>query len=284
MNFLTKGLGLISLVVSVSACTTPGAVKVAQTPIGDVPGASTATQPVRTSMPDQLAKVYTCMKDSGQFNGKIISVADWLDGSQSRSIDGNSHLMARESAASAALSAIKKAGATALDRFNAQSDADLMNLSGKVGHKRINQAVLAHWPDYHLRGQFNTVDFSGGATTDLRVGGIGPKYRLRFAIMNSSVDITRVGSGVLQAEGDMRLIVGYEEAGLSAGRNVNGTLVTGGFTISDQQPLQESAYLLVAPTVADALIDLMHGSARTRCDKMLNDVLESAKKQEDSEA
>lgn len=257
------------LLTGLAACTEPSAM---HTTPRETPGASTAPMPIYTPPSKEELGVFQCIKSTGYYNGKRVAVGQWTDATRKVDAFGGDQLPGGSSGAVVALQSVSMAGARAFNRFNTQAARESVVLGGAQSQRATNAAATANFPHMTLSGYYTSLDFSGGPSVDLRIGGIGPMHKVRYASVGMSVTLTNHRTEELIASTEMKRSVGFQQTGFSTGRNwenwgSNGTVTTGGLSVSDQQALQASSLgLYVRLGVAKAMINaLPNAKSRTAC-------------------
>lgn len=264
-----KPTALLLVGALLSACAATDTQNITQTPQGALPGASTPPTPVIMSMSKKEQEILQCIGNGG-LKGKIIAVSPFVDNTKSKSGIGRVHLPGTASS-ELVVEALLAAGVVPLDRYNLDGHINTIKMTGDKGKKRVYKAAMAYFPDYVLNPIYLSSGVTGGPDVNKRLAGLGVIYKIRFLAIQATTSIQATGSGVVYGQGPMRQVVGFQESGLTFGRNFDGLLSTGKATVSDQQLLQEASLgMLVRMSTARSLITVMpNKAARNRCNAKL---------------
>lgn len=89
----------------------------------------------------------------------------------------------------------------------------------------IRNAKSVRPMDYYITGSINTLDFIPGASAEVTIGGIGPRYRQNRAIVGLDLHLTGARTTEVLAAVNISKQIFAEEAGFGIGRFFGDTLV-----------------------------------------------------------
>ncbi|MBE7636942.1 hypothetical protein GUA87_08805 [Sneathiella sp. P13V-1] len=143
-------------------------------------------------------------------------------------------------------------------RFVSQGAGDMMQTmllhagAEKVLNRRDPRPVVleANWGkrtlrtagtmDYYLTGSINTLDFIPGASAEVTVAGIGPRYRQSRALVGLDLHLTRADTTEVVGAVNISKQIFAEELGFGIGRFFGTTLVDFDLGSGNREPLQLS--------------------------------------------
>jgi hypothetical protein len=111
-------------------------------------------------------------------------------------------------------------------------------------------------PEFMLQPYWLGLNFDGGPNVDAQFNGIGPIIQSTGVTVGSGLDLVKVGSRELPDQSILKTKVWSTTAGLSFGRFIGATLLTGQATYTKQDNLQlDSAETLAGSMVAEVLVN-----------------------------
>ena len=143
-------------------------------------------------------------------------------------------------------------------RFISQGAGDMMQTmlmtagAEKVMNRRDPRPVIleAKWGkrdmqrvqtmDYYITGSINTLDFIPGASAEVTVAGIGPRYRQSRALVGLDLHLTRADTTEVLGAVNISTQIFAEEMGFGVGRFFGTTLVDFDLGSGNREPLQLS--------------------------------------------
>ncbi|WP_225206586.1 hypothetical protein [Novosphingobium huizhouense] len=248
LRFAMAGLALVSLAGCGIPLTGRNRIKVTEAP------------PPQQSLPsEEIVKALTCMRDSHVLNKIRFGIAVHSDGTGKTSYGyegATGSFLPQGTAAIWAAESVIRAGGLAMNYYELNTERALRQFGGPGLEQSLAQAQQSRAPNFIISTAFTALDFIGGPSMDIRVGGIGPYYDVRGASLEVSAEMYRPGDRMTMAISSLNRQIYYRSGGLGIARIVgggNGTLVTGTLGFSDQQRLQEATRDVVALSVADVL-------------------------------
>jgi len=129
---------------------------------------------------------------------------------------------------------------------------------------------------YSINGIFNSLDFGSPFAADVRIAGIGPTAASGFAQVSLTIQLDQQATRLNRQMSMIQRPVRYTQLGVGAGKDFNGTLVTGNIAFQDQERLQlESLNGPIALGVADVVMKEFH-DAREHCGAIVADLLDTS--------
>ncbi|MCH7629344.1 MULTISPECIES: hypothetical protein [Novosphingobium] len=216
--------------------------------------------PPQQSLPSEdIVKALTCIRDSHVLNKIRFGIAVHSDGTGKTSYGyegATGSFLPQGTAAIWAAESVIRAGGLAMNYYELNTERALRQFGGPGLEQSLAQAQQTRAPNFIISTAFTALDFIGGPSMDMRVGGVGPYYDVRGASLEVSAEMYRPGDRMTMAISSLNRQIYYRSGGLGIARIMgggNGTLVTGTLGFNDQQRLQEATRDVVALSVADVL-------------------------------
>ena len=257
-----KGLLLIGVAATaLTGCTTMGTNGARMSQGLSAPGATQAPAPVVVENDMAVRTALACLGTNWPNRTEIFGVGSTNDnsGKLNMSSDGGTGRYLSEDASSILMSALKSdAGLRVID-LTPEHFAMLENVvrfGGTAASSHTTEARRLDSPNYTVRATFNTLDFTGAQSVDVRIGGIGPMASTQGAVVSTSVLITNVFTGELVGESTLTQYVSYNAIGLGVATADKGTLFSAGAQVSNQQMIQLAAAYATTYGLVDAMLDI----------------------------
>ncbi|MEH6478044.1 MAG: CsgG/HfaB family protein [Sneathiella sp.] len=110
-------------------------------------------------------------------------------------------------------------------------------LEAKWGIRKLDQVATV---DFYITGSINTLDFIPGASAEVSVMGVGPRYRQHRALVGLDLHITNAKTTEVIAAANISKQIFAEEAGFGIGRFFGTTFVDFDVSAGNREPLQLS--------------------------------------------
>lgn len=205
----------------------------------------------------RIEQVLECVRRTGALAGKTFVVGPFADSTgkiNAVATGATGAFVPQGGSASYITDAIAKAG-------------------GRVISTYFGPPAIQAPAQYMINGIFNTLDFGTAYYADLQVAGIGPVVQIGWAQLSLSIQLDEAGTRLNRQMSMIQRPVRYSQLGLTAGKSINGNLVTGQAGMQNQERLQFEA--LNGP-VALGVVDVLMKEfpvAREVCKPLVADLL-----------
>lgn len=221
------------------------------------------TLPSQDPMSTQIDKVFACMKATGALANQGFAVAPFANdtGKQNSSAQGatGSFLPTGPNVAIYAVEAISRAGGIAYDYSNMDLVRNIAFAGGEGAARHLQSLQNQNMPNFGITVFATALDFGGVNGVDLRVGGFGPVTQHSSAHAYYAAHIVQPGSQRSLARGYALYNARFDQGGFGVSKFVGGgegTLVTGGASFANQEPLQRPTAEGIMLSVAYALVEI----------------------------
>jgi hypothetical protein len=218
--------------------------------------------PIQSGPSEALTEALTCIRESKVLNKVKFAVAVHSDGTGKTSYGyegATGSFLPQGTAAMWASDAVMRAGGTAMNYYELNTERALRQFGGPDLDKTLATQQQARVPNFVISTAFTALDFLGGPTFDMRVGGIGPYADQRGASLEVSAEMYRPGDRMTLAISSLSRQIFFRSAGLGVSRIVGkgrGEMITGTIGYTDQQRLQEATRDVIGLAVADVLASM----------------------------
>jgi len=110
-------------------------------------------------------------------------------------------------------------------------------MEAKWGIRKLDKVTPT---DYYITGSINTLDFLPGASAEISVMGIGPRYRQNRAIVGLDLHLTDANTTEVIAATNVSKQIFADEAGFGIGRFFGTTFIDFDMSAGNREPLQLS--------------------------------------------
>jgi len=218
--------------------------------------------PIQSGPSEGLVQALTCIRESKVLNKVKFAIAVHSDGTGKSSYGyegATGSFLPQGTAAMWASDAVMRAGGTAMNYYELNTERALRQFGGTDLDKTLASQQQARIPNFVISTAFTALDFLGGPTFDMRVGGVGPYADQRGASLEVSAEMYRPGDRMTLAISSLSRQIFFRSAGLGVSRIVGkgrGEMITGTIGYSDQQRLQEATRDVIGLAVADVLASM----------------------------
>ena len=226
-----------------------------------------------------IVSALECLAQSKVLNNMKFAVAVHADGTGKTvtgADGGTGSVLPQGTSAIWASQAVMLAGGIAQNFYELNTERALRQFGGSEMEKDLVDRSISEQPDFVVSTAFTALDFLGGPDLDVRFAGLGPQFQARGAALEVSAEIYRPGDRVTLAISSLSRQVMYNFAGYNAAHSIaplQGALLTGAVSWTDQQRIQEATRDMIALSVADVLT-LVPGTptmCRVKVEKLLKE-------------
>lgn len=248
-------LGVVGAMSVLSACGTVG---------GDRNyGYRNYSLPAQDPMVTQIDEVFACMKATGALKNQGFAIAPFANdtGKQNASGTGStgSFLPTGPNLAIYAVEAVSRAGGIAYDYSNMDLVRNIAFAGGEAAAHHLQSLQNHNMPSFGIRVTATALDFGGTGGIDLRIGGFGPVTQHKSAHAYYAAHIIQPGSQRSMSRGYALYNARFDQGGFGVSKFIgggDGTLVTGGASFANQEPLQRPTAEGIMLSVAYALAEI----------------------------
>jgi hypothetical protein len=210
---------------------------------------------------ERIDNALKCIRSTGVLEGRTFVVGPFADSTGKIN-----------SVAEGATGAFVPQGGSAAYITDALSKA-----GGRVISTYFGPPAITAPAQYMVNGIFNSLDFGTSVTADIQASGIGPTVQVGWAQLTLAIQLDEAGTRLNRQISMIQRPVRYTSLGVTSGRVFGNTLVTGGFSVENQERLQFEA--LNGP-IALGIVDVLtreFPQAATACGPQVADLLAPAR-------
>lgn len=246
---------LIASTAAICGCVTGSAAReTGHSP--DVP-VTQALLPTSVKPYERIDKTLACIKSTRSLEGRIFVVGPFADSTgkiNSVSQGSTGAFVPQGGSAAYITDALTKSG-------------------GRVISTYFGSPAISSPAQYMVNGIFNSLDFGTSFSADIQAAGVGPVVQLGWAQLTLSIQLDEAGTRLNRQMSMIQRPVRYTQLGPTVGTVWGNTLVTGNFSLQNQERLQFEA--LNGP-IALGVIDVLLKEfplAKASCGTIVADLL-----------
>jgi curli biogenesis system outer membrane secretion channel CsgG len=160
---------------------------------------------------------------------------------------------------------LHKAGA---QRILNRRDSKPVVMETRWGARKLDKVMVS---DFYVTGSINTLDFLPGASADLSIAGIGPRYRQHRVVVGLDLHLTDAVTTEVIAAVNVSKQIFTEEAGIGIGKFFGTTFVNFDLSAGNREPLQLSLRSMLQFGLYEMLTQL-NTKVQENCQSIVNKV------------